>query len=701
MPYRIGIDVGGTFTDFILVRPDGGIALSKSATTPGDQSIGVMNGIRELARTEGLELEEFLSHCEGIVHSTTTADNAMIEMNGALCGLITTEGHRDQIELRRGYKESIWDPAYPAPIPIAQRRRRFGIPERLDFEGKVVIPLDEEAVRRAARRLAKLGVESVAVVLLFSFLNPRHELRVRDILHEELPGVRVSLSHEVMPSAPEFERTSTTLVEAFIGPKLETYLTRLEATLRGHGYPHKLLIMQSNGGIMTTKGLSKRAVATFSSGPTAGVMAACEIAERAARLLEVEQIPQSRQMKSSFVAVDMGGTSYEACLIRDGQPDISSFWNWRYRYIIGLPMVRIHSIGAGGGSIARVLAGVLHVGPDSAGAEPGPICYGRGGREPTVTDANLVLGYLNPDALCGGNFALSTDGLRSAILESIGKPLGLDTVEAAHAIYRIINANMANAIRRVTSQAGVDPRGLTMVVYGGNGPVHACSQALELGIRRVLIPKSSPAFSALGLLLTDFRFDAQRSYIVSAEEAKADEINRRIDELEAEALAEFGEADFARDRVSFYHYAVISYPGQTFDTSVPAVLTGGQMTPADLVQTTKSFHDLHLELHGFSNREEMPVLRAIRVQAIARTDKPDIPVLGKAEHGLNTALKGMRLAYFAGAFVETAIYDGGKLAYGHVFEGPAIVEETYTTIVVHPGQQAQVDRYGNMVVTLP
>ncbi|TMA31919.1 MAG: hydantoinase/oxoprolinase family protein [Deltaproteobacteria bacterium] len=337
MGFRIGIDVGGTFTDFILALPDGGIELFKVPTTLDDQSRGVMNGIELLASRHGLDTRALLARTDLIVHGTTTADNTMIEMNGAKTGLLTTQGHRDEIDIRRGFKEDIWDPAFPPPTPIARRRHRFGIPERLDFRGAVVRPLDEDAVREAVRRLRRQGIESIAVCFLFSFLNPAHEKRVREIIAEEYPEARISLSHEVMPTAPEFERTSTTLVDAYVGPKLSRYLDRLERSLRDGGYRRDLLIMQSNGGIMTAEQLAKRAVAALGSGPTGGVIGACAVAARSG--------------VSDFVAIDMGGTSYEACLVRGGQPEIRSFWNWQHRYLVGLPMIEMHSIGAGGGSI--------------------------------------------------------------------------------------------------------------------------------------------------------------------------------------------------------------------------------------------------------------------------------------------------------------------------------------------------------------
>jgi N-methylhydantoinase A len=688
MGYRIGIDVGGTFTDFVLARDAGDITLLKSPTTLDDQSRGVMAGIAALAEGEGLPVRGLLERTDLVVHGTTTADNTMIEMNGAETGLLTTAGHRDEIEIRRGFKEDIWDPAYPPPTPIAKRRRRIGVPERLDFEGRVVEPLDEEAVRRAVRRLVKLEVESIAVCLLFSFINPAHEKRVKQIVEEEAPHVRISLSHEVMPTAPEFERTSTTLVDAYVGPRVASYLERLEGKLREEGYGHDLLIMQSNGGIMTAEFMAKRAVAALGSGPTGGVMGACAVAGQAG----VED----------FIAIDMGGTSYEACLVTGGKPTIKSFWNWQHRYLVGLPMVEMHSIGAGGGSIASVEAGALKVGPESAKADPGPICYGRGGSRPTVTDANLVLGYINPEALCGGDFKLSVDGVRDALKQQVGDPLGLDEVQAAHGVFRIVNANMANAIRRVSSQAGHDPRRFKMVVYGGNGPVHAGKQAEELGIRQLIVPKTSPAFSALGLLIADYVVDTQRSYITPSGRADAGRVNELLDEMERHAEDELKTAGLSREALTFHRYLNLCYPGQTFDMAVPALTDErGRMSSEQLAGTVEAFHDLHEELHTYAVREEEPVVRSVRLQALGATRKPGLREHPAPAHPVEQALRSRRPAFFDGRFEDTPVYDGDEVGPGHRIEGPAIVEERFTTIVLQPGHVAEVDRLGNYVVTLP
>jgi N-methylhydantoinase A len=675
MGYRIGIDVGGTFTDFILVRPNGELALGKVPTTARNESLGIMNGIAALAKREGLDSARLLAKTDLIVHGTTIADNTMIEMNGAETGLITTEGHRDQIEIRRGYKEEIWDPAYGPPKPIAKRRRRFGVPERLDFRGNVVRPLDEEAVRRAVRRLKAQNVESIAVTLLFSYINPKHERRVREIIAEEHEGARVSVSHEVMPTAPEFERTSTTLVDAYVGPRVERYVKTLQAALREGGYQRDLLIMQSNGGVMTAEVLQKRAISVLGSGPTGGVMGACAVGK-----------------ETDFIAVDMGGTSYEVCLLKGGRPTIKSAWNWYQRYLVGLPMVDMHAIGAGGGSIARVEAGALKVGPQSAGAEPGPICYGRGGKDPTVTDANVLLGYLNPRALCGGEFELKTEGIREAIREKIGRPLGLDEVEAAYGIFRIVNANMSNAIRRVSSQAGYDPRAFEMIVYGGNGPVHAGKQAEDLGIKRMIIPRTSPAFSALGLLIADYVVHGQRAYIRPSKKARVEEIDGLFTELEAHAVEELKLARLSRKDLSFARYLCLSYPGQTFDMAVPMAKT--------LEGTIEAFHDLHEAQHTYAARDEEPIIRAVRLETTGRTEKPHLPVHERSKTPVETALASRRPVYFDGRFLDTPIYDGEKLAHGHTIEGPAVIEARFTTIVLNPGHVARIDQHDNCVVSV-
>jgi N-methylhydantoinase A len=683
MGFRIGIDVGGTFTDLIAVTPAGDVILDKTPTTPEDQSEGVMRGLDLLATDAGLKLGEFLGQVDVLVHGTTTGDNTMIEMNGAPTGLLVTGGHRDEIEMRRVHKEEIWDPSYPAPPPIARRRNRIPIPERLDFEGNELLPLDEESVRRGVRRLKQLGASSIAVMFLFSFVNPDHERRAAEIIREEYPDVdHISLSHEVMTRGPEFERVSTTLVNAYIAPRIAAYVGRLTERLRAAGYAGQMLIMQSTGGVMPPDYVSRKAVTLLGSGPTGGVMGAAVAAGRAT--------------VTDFVAVDMGGTSFDLCLVRGGKPEIKADWNWRYRYYIGLPMVDVQSVGAGGGSIARVRQGALLVGPESAGAMPGPVCYGRGGTRPTVTDADAVLGYLPADNFASGRMQLDIEAARHAIAEQVGQPLGLDMIEAAWGIERIVNANMADAMRRVLASYGADPRELALIAYGGNGPVHAWALARELGMSQVLVPKAAPAFSALGLLVADYVIDLVRAYVARLSQVDVSRVTALLDELLDEATKELAPANLREDQLFVDRYALMCYPGQNFDMSVP--LEQAALDAPGLLDLAERFHDLHQSDRGFSFRAQEPLLRGLRLAVRGVTPKPAklAPPIGESLVGE----RGARPVYFGTDFIETPVYDGLLQDAGTRIPGPALIEEPFTVVVLAPGTEAVVDDDGNYRVTV-
>jgi N-methylhydantoinase A len=686
MGYRLGVDVGGTFTDLLCVTPDGAVVLDKTPTTADDQSTGVMNGVAQLAEHLGLSVSELCNQLDILVHGTTTADNTMIEMNGAPTGLLVTEGHRDEIEMRRVHKEQIWDPSYPAPPPIARRRARIAIPERLNFRGDVIRALDEDAVRRGVRRLQQLGVRSVAIMFLFSFVNRDHERRAAEIVREEFPDVEhISMSHEVMARGPEFERVSTTLVNAYIAPKIASYVDSLQSKLRAAGYAGSLLLMQATGGVMPPEYVSKRAVSLLASGPTGGVMGAA---------LAAAQVGVR-----DFVAIDMGGTSFDVCLVRDGQPEIKTDWNWRYRYYLGLPMVDVQSVGAGGGSIARVRQGALLVGPESAGSSPGPVSYGLGGRSATVTDADAVLGYLPVTEFAGGRMRLDLDGASAAIARDVADPLGLDPVDAAWGIERIVNANMANATRRVLASHGADPRTLEMIAYGGNGPVHAWAIARELGIERVLVPKAAPAFSALGVLVADYVVDLVRAYVVPLSQVELTRVRTLMVELRDEASKELEPAGLTRDDVELGLFAQMAYPGQNFDMSVP-VPEAENLGETGLLDLAERFHDQHERDRGFSFRSQQPLLRGVRIVARGRTPKPDhLAELGTLKVA-DSARRGSRPAHFGDGYVDTAVYDGTALGVGAEVHGPALVEEPFTVIVVPPGSRARVDAAGNYALEL-
>ena len=681
--YRVGVDVGGTFTDCVLLRPDGSLVLEKAPTTPEDQSGGVLDGLDRLAEAEGLETGALLTRTESIVHGTTAADNAMIQMRGAKTGLIVTRGFRDEIELRRCYKEDIWDPAYPGPQPIAKRRVRLEVDERMTAEGQIETPLDEEGVRAAARRLKAFGVTSIAVVFIHSYTNPVHEQRARELILEAYPEVElISLSHEVYPKPPEFERTSTTLVNAFVGPPIVRYLDRLEEKLADAGFGRELLLATSSGGVATPDGIRKRALATISSGPTGGVVAAARAAA-AAGLGDV-------------ISVDMGGTSYDVCLIRDGRPEIKSDWNWRHRYCIALPMVDVVSVGAGGGSIARAKDGQLTVGPDSAGSQPGPVCYRRGGLEPAVTDADLLCGRLDPAGFWGGRMTLDVEGARAAV-GRVGEAVGLDVEAAAVAIVEIIDAHMCDGIRRALSLAGADPRQLDLVAFGGMGAVHAVSHARELGMRRVLVPQAAPAMSALGLLTADHLLDESRTLLSDWRTIDLDRLSALAAELEADASAQLDSAGIEPGRRRFEWLLNMVYPGQTFDIAMPVEKPPGQpLTKAAVAATVEAFHVRNESSRLVEARSQEPVIRGVRLIASGLVDQPSqTPV--KASAGAPEPI-GRRRIYASGWHDDAPIYAGEALGAGDRVAGPALIQSRFTTLVMGGGDVAELLHNGDLMV---
>jgi N-methylhydantoinase A len=529
-------------------------------------------------------------------------------------------------------------------------------------------------------------------------VNPAHEQRVGEIIAEEYPEVEmVSLSYQVHPAAPEFDRTSTTVVNAYIGPRVKRYLNHLIEKLAGNGFKHPLLVMQSSGGIAAAPSVAERPIVTLASGPAGGVMGACRMASEAG----IED----------FISVDMGGTSYDVCLVKGGEPTIKSFWNWVHRYLVSLPMVDVVSIGAGGGSIASVKAGGLQVGPESAGGDPGPICYGRGGVAPTVTDANLVLGYLNPDGFAGGTLPLKSDGVAEAIEQQIGKPLDMDAVDAAWGIHRLTNAHMNQAIVRVSAERGNDPRTFALVVFGGNGAVHALAQADDLGIRKVLIPRTAPAFSALGLLVADYLVDKVRATLVTTgtvDPAKLEEIYKGIEDesdaseaahleevysaLEHEADEELWQAGVPTKRFNHLRFAQCRYPGQTWDIDVPVQ---GKITPKELARLAQRFHKMHFEEHTYDRRDEDVMISALRVRSRALLGKPELRTIA----GSSSTPKpfGKRKAYFGSGWTNASLYDGPAMRAGQKITGPAIIEEPFTTVVVPPKWTVKLDKLGNYV----
>ncbi|MFP6625392.1 MAG: hydantoinase/oxoprolinase family protein [Myxococcota bacterium] len=688
MTYRVGVDIGGTFTDFALLEGDR-VALDKTLSTPQDHSLAVMTGLEKLAEREELSLADFLGQVDAIVHGTTVADNTLIEMNGAVTGLLTTEGFRDELELRRGYKEDIWDVRLEPPPAIVPRRRRLTVPERIAADGSIVLGLDEDAARAAIERLGRQNVESVAISTLFSFVNPVHERRLAELVREILPDVDLSLSHQVMPKAPEFERTSTTVVNAYLAPRVSGYLDRLTQRLADAGYTKELLVMQSSGGMMTREYLSESPVRVLASGPAGGVIGGAHVG--------------IAKGEPDLLCVDMGGTSYDVSVVRRGTAPAQPGWNWHHRYLIGLPMVSVETLGAGGGSICQVNSGVLQVGPDSAGADPGPICYGRGGNLPTVTDANLVLGLLSEESeFAGGSFRLTRKGVEEAFLEHIAKPMGYSLEEAALDCWRVVNANMTQAVRRLTAEKGTDPRDLAMLAYGGNGPLFAGIQAQELGIDRVVVPKASPTFSALGALAADPGIDEERSYLVSAGNADIERLRALWQELDERAEAFLASAGFARDGVTARYQLNLRYPGQNWSLAIDVAENHG---PRDLSfaddslrdRVVAAFHDLHQQEYGHARLAEEPELTGVRLQTRAEIPKPAFGS-GFTSPSRSATPHQQRRANLGEGFGEVDVYRGPDLQPGDLVASPAIIEETFTTIAVYPGWEAVLDDAGDYLL---
>jgi N-methylhydantoinase A len=689
MTRRVGIDIGGTFTDFALLDGDR-IALEKTLSTPEDRSLAVMTGLEKLAARERTSLRGFLGSLDAIVHGTTVADNTLIEMNGAVTGLLTTRGFRDELELRRGYKEDIWDVRLPPPPAIVPRRRRLTVPERIAADGRVLEPLDEPEARRAIARLGLQAVESVAVCTLFSFVNPVHEQRLGELVAELLPGVDVSLSHEVMPKAPEFERTSTTVVNAYLAPRVTRYLDRLIERLAGAGYARELLVMQSSGGVMTRDYLQRSAVRVLASGPAGGVIGGAHVG--------------AAKGEPDLLCVDMGGTSYDVSVVRRGVAPAEPGWNWHHRYLIGLPMVSVETLGAGGGSICQVVNGSLRVGPASAGADPGPVCYGRGGDRPTVTDANLVLGLLSDESdFAGGSFRLTRMGVEDALRKHVADPMGASVEEAAFDCWRVVNANMTQAVRRLTAEKGTDPRDLAMLAYGGNGPLFAGIQAQELGIARIIVPKASPAFSALGALAADPSIDEERSCLTPAGSADPERLRALWLELDGRAEGFLQSGGFPRARTTSRYLVNLRYPGQNWSLAIEAAEQQGArdlgfVSRALIERVVRAFHTRHQLEYGHARLAEEPEITGVRLHMRAQVEKPSFGGgFAAARRAAVTARR--RRANLGEGFGEVAVHHGPSLAPGAVVASPALIEETFTTIAVYPGWECCLDDAGDYVLT--
>ena len=678
--FTIGIDVGGTYTDLVAIDREGRTVFAKSPSTPADQSIGVMTGLEELARRLGVSRAEMLGQTDRLVHGTTVATNALLERKGAKVALLTTQGHRDVIEMREGLKGDRYDLRTAPPEPLVPRELRFGVRERVRQDGEVLIPLDQESLGEAIAAIRASGVTSVAVCFLHAYRNPDHEIAAVERLQRELPDVSVSRSSDVLPQIKEYERVSTTIVNAYVGPAVRRYLTNLEVRLREAGLASSLFIILSHGGMAPIEEAARLAAGTVLSGPAGGI-SGCR---RCAELLGIPDL----------VPFDMGGTSTDISLITDGRASLSADGGIADQRI-ALRSLDIASIAAGGGSIAALdMAGTFRVGPESAGSVPGPACYGNGGTEATVTDANVILGYLDPAAFMGGKRPLDCAASEAAV-DRLAKSLGLSRDDAAAGIYRMVNLRMADGIRLMTLRRGVDPRRYALLSFGGAAGLHAAEVARELEIKRIIVPTAASVLSAWGMLTSDLRYEVSSTHYGAGQRITPADVRSIFAGLERQATSRL--QSWFSGEVVIERSAEMRYGEQIFEIDVP--LNDLDWRSDDIVNRIEElFHRRHEELYTYASPDQEVVFVNARVAAIGVIPQGENASRNEATMFTCTPL-GKRKAFF-GAWRDVPVYAADALIPGHTIEGPAIVEAETTTVVVDSGDRIVVDDLGWLDITL-
>ena len=705
MSLKIGIDVGGTFTDLFYVRKGQPPIIHKVLSTPDDPSVAVVRGLEELAKIgdSPLPVQEFFASIDTIVHGTTVSTNTTLTRAGAKSGLITTQGVRDALEMRRGIREEQYNNRYTNVEPLVPRYLRIGVEGRLDRNGQEITPLNLEEVRQAVKLFKKEGVEAVSICFMNAFANPEHEQQAAELVRHEMPSAYLSVSTDLLPSIRFYERVSTTVLNSYVGPKLEHYLNQLKERLQDAGFAGKsgadglLLIMQSNGGVMTPELARKNAAQTLLSGPSSGPGAGLVYAKV--------------HGQNKCIVVDMGGTSFEAALVVEN-PIVSNSGKID-RHHIALPMLDIHTIGAGGGSIGWIdEGGLLRMGPQSAGADPGPACYQKGGRLPTTTDANLILGFLNPDFFAGGKIHLDMDAARQAVEEHIAKPLGMSIEHAAAGMYRIACTNMAQGVREISIRRGFDPREFPLVVAGGAGPIHSCMICDELEIPFQIIPRESSILCAVGMLMSDIKHDFIRTFVSRLEQVDWAKLESLVLEMENEGSSllsqeRIPEADqqsiikFDCRYLRQYHEVSFNVPREAF-------------RKRDMELIIKEFHAEHNRLYGYTLEENgtsaakgagIEIIN-VRVQAVGQTEKPQPQEETAGDADPSAALKGKRRVYVFESevlesddcFQEIPVYDGHRLRSGHRISGPAMIEQITTAIFVSKTFDCVCDPCGSLAL---
>jgi N-methylhydantoinase A len=681
--HRVTVDTGGTFSDFVYLNEDTGeVTISKVPSTPDDPSRAILQGVETLL-DGGISSGDISFFC----HGTTVGTNALLEGKGVKTGLLVTEGFRGIYpvgEQARPYGAPIFDVMYDKPPLLVPQRLTGEVRERVDFRGQVLVPLNEAALRETARDLAAEKIESLAVCLLFSFLHPEHEARVREIVQQEMPDCSVSLSSEIMPQIREYHRLSTTVINAYLQPMLARYIAQLERRLNEAGLTtRQKYIMQSNGGMATFAAAARKAVTTVLSGPAGGVTAGAY----ACRMTGFQNL----------ITFDMGGTSCDVALIKDGEPSVANRGKIEGRDL-AVPMMDINTVSAGGGTVASVdRFGVLKVGPESAGATPGPACYGRGGEMPTITDCNLVLGHLSKDNFLGGRMRLDVAAARKAVEEKIAKPLGMSVIEAAEGIARIIDVKMEEAIKAISTMRGHDLRDFMLLAFGGAGPVHAGRIARELGMAGMIVPLYPGVYSAIGLIMSDVKHDYIQSRMTPLTALTPGSVNAMFARLQSSAVDELHADGFEQGQIRIQRALDMRYAGQGYEITMPCA--DEPLRDGGLDALRRQFDAQHKSMFGHNAPEEPVEIVSYRVRGIGLVPPVEMPKFSPSGATLADALRETRRVRMDGSDVDCPVYQREKLDVGLNLMGPAILDQFDCTTVIYPGQTARVDAYKNLIVT--
>jgi N-methylhydantoinase A len=694
----LGVDIGGTFTDLVLMDDEGTLTTTKALSTPGQLQVGVFDAILQAAELRGMSADELMRRVTAFGHGTTQATNALIERDGAKTGLIATRGFGDTLALQRlmGFTAGVpadrlgWYSRRRYPDPVVPRTLVREVAERVDQAGNILVALDDDDVRRAVGELIEAGVETFAVSLLWSFRNAKHERRIGEIIEQMKPGAFVSLSSHVAPVIGEYERTATAALNSYLAPKVVSYLEQIEGLLRARNFTGAFSVLNSAGGVMPVAEAAMRPVMLVTSGPTGGVMGSLQLAKALGH--------------ANVITTDMGGTSFDVGLIVDGKPLLSTNHE-AGGFHIATPMVDIRAVGAGGGSIAQIVDGLLRVGPESAGARPGPVCYGRGGTLATVTDADVALGIIDPDNFLGGRMPLDRDAAIRAIHTQIAEPLGISVEEAAAGIRRIVDAHMADTLREVTIGRGYDPRDFVLFAYGGAGPVHCAGYGAELGVPRIVVPVTSMAHSAYGALASDVNYSAERTLLMKAgggprplwDGLDPELIQSAFADLEEDCRAAMRRSGISETETRLVRTANLRYRRQTHDLMIE--VAAGPVTQAGLADLVARFETTYETIYGQGSGFKLAGLELanVRVEAIGHTHRPEIRL-----SNTNRAPEFKTRPIYepvANRLMPTAVYQWQELPVGHEVVGPAIIEHPETVLFVAAGQVAQLDGASNIIIT--